>query len=105
MISNMVAEPRQDLLGHLLSGFRYRITHHLYPRTKPNSVGHEGGVLKSPTSVERWPEQVLKSGGNPHLTGRFCGVVLVPTTNSKLVMQGNLHDISMTSTSYHLKFI
>jgi len=29
------------------------------------------------------------SGGNPHLTRQFCGVVLGPTTNSK---------------SYHLKF-
>jgi len=43
MISNMVAEPLQDPLGHLLSGFRYRVTRHLYPRTKPNSVGREGG--------------------------------------------------------------
>ncbi|KEH15820.1 hypothetical protein MTR_0519s0010 [Medicago truncatula] len=34
----MVSEPLQDPLGHLLSGFRYRVTHHLCPRTKPNSA-------------------------------------------------------------------
>jgi len=38
----MVSEPLQDPLGHLLSGFRYRATHHLCPRTKPNSAGREG---------------------------------------------------------------
>ncbi|KEH23222.1 hypothetical protein MTR_7g069535 [Medicago truncatula] len=38
----MVSEPLQDPLGHLLSGFRYWATHHLCPRTKPNSVGREG---------------------------------------------------------------
>lgn len=32
----------QDPLGHLLLGFRYRVTHHLYTCTKSNSVGHEG---------------------------------------------------------------
>jgi len=51
-ISKMVSEPLQDPLGHLLSGFRYRATHHLCPRTKPNSVGREG-CIKSPTS-DRW---------------------------------------------------
>jgi len=40
--TNMVSEPLQDPLGHLLSGFRYWATHHLCPRTKPNSVGREG---------------------------------------------------------------
>jgi len=40
--SKMVSEPLQDPLGHLLSGFRYRVTHHLCPRTKPNSAGREG---------------------------------------------------------------
>jgi len=42
MISKMVSEPLQDPLDHLLSGFRYRVTHHLCPRTKPNSDGCEG---------------------------------------------------------------
>nr|ABN05858.1 Dynamin central region; Dynamin GTPase effector [Medicago truncatula] len=40
----MVSEPLQDPLGHLLLGFRYRTTHHLCPRTKPNSAGREGEV-------------------------------------------------------------
>jgi len=39
---NMVSEPLQDPLGHPLSGFHYRATHHLCPRTKPNSAGREG---------------------------------------------------------------
>lgn len=46
----------QDLLGHLLSGFRHR-AHHLYPHTKPRSAGREGGV-KIPTLDERWPEDI-----------------------------------------------
>jgi hypothetical protein len=29
-------------LGHLLLGFHYWATHHLYPCTKPNSVGYDG---------------------------------------------------------------
>ncbi|AES67333.1 hypothetical protein MTR_2g089460 [Medicago truncatula] len=33
----MVSEPLQDPLGHLLSGFCYRATHCLCPRTKPNN--------------------------------------------------------------------
>jgi len=41
-ISKMVSESLQDPLGHLLSGFRYRATHRLCPRTKPNSVDREG---------------------------------------------------------------
>ncbi|AES99148.1 hypothetical protein MTR_5g077110 [Medicago truncatula] len=38
----MILEPLQDPLGHLLSGFCYRVTHHLCQRTKPNSAGREG---------------------------------------------------------------
>lgn len=38
-IPKMVSEPFQDSMGHLLSDFRYRATHHLCPRTKPNSTG------------------------------------------------------------------
>ncbi|RHN59017.1 hypothetical protein MtrunA17_Chr4g0008741 [Medicago truncatula] len=41
-ISKMVSEPLQDPLDHLLSGFRYQVTHHLCTRTKPNSAGREG---------------------------------------------------------------
>ncbi|KEH38775.1 hypothetical protein MTR_2g079770 [Medicago truncatula] len=37
----MISKSLQDLLGHLLSGFRYQATHHLCPRTKPNSDGRE----------------------------------------------------------------
>jgi len=67
MISKMVSEPLQDPFGHLLSGFRYRTTHHLCPRTKPNGAGREGCV-KSPTSDRTWPDNVFISGGksSPH---------------------------------------
>ncbi|AES75011.1 hypothetical protein MTR_6g022030 [Medicago truncatula] len=34
MISKKISELLQDLLDHLLSGFRYQITHHLCLRTK-----------------------------------------------------------------------
>jgi hypothetical protein len=69
MISKMVSEPLQYPLdlGHLLSGFRYRTTHHLCPRTKPNSAGREG-VLRVPTSDRWWLDNMFISGGNPHLT-------------------------------------
>ncbi|MCH92364.1 cysteine-rich receptor-like protein kinase [Trifolium medium] len=43
----MISEPHQDPLGHLLSGFSYRVTHCLYPRIKPNSAGMRGYVKKS----------------------------------------------------------
>jgi len=39
--------------------------------------------VKSLTSDRTWPDNVFISGGNPHLTSRFCGVVLGPTTISK----------------------
>ncbi|KAK2421124.1 hypothetical protein QL285_031784 [Trifolium repens] len=32
---------------------RYRATYHLYPRTKPNSAGREGGVKKSRIGWEK----------------------------------------------------
>jgi hypothetical protein len=35
----------------------------------------------------RWPDNVFISGGNPHLTSRFYGVVLGPTTISKIVSE------------------
>jgi len=38
----MVSESLQDTLCHMLSGFGYRATQHLCPRTKPNSGGREG---------------------------------------------------------------
>jgi len=41
MISKMVSEPLQDSLGHLLSGFCYRVTHHLCLQTKLNSTNRE----------------------------------------------------------------
>jgi len=47
------------------------------------------GFVKSPTSDRRWPDNVFISGGNPHLTSRFCGVVLGPTTISKRIELGN----------------
>jgi len=42
MISKMVSELLQDPLSHMLSGFCHQATHHLCPRTKPNSASHEG---------------------------------------------------------------
>jgi len=42
---------------------------------------------KSPTSDMTWPDNVFISGGNPHLTSQFCGVVLGPTTISKMVSE------------------
>jgi len=96
-ISKMVSESFQDPLGHLLSGFRYQTIHHLCPRTKPNSVGRGGGgLLKSLTSDKIWSEHVFISGDNPHVTTRFCEVVLDPTTISKtlsLVCHGCLPKI------------
>jgi len=81
MISKMVLEPLQDPLDHLQSGFRYQATHHLCPRTKPNSAGREGGV-KSLTSDRWWSDNVFISGDNSHLTSRFYEIVLGPTTIS-----------------------
>ncbi|AES76280.2 hypothetical protein MTR_6g074890 [Medicago truncatula] len=42
-------------------------------------------TVKIPTSVRSWPDNLFISGGNPHLTSRFCGVVLGPTTISNMV--------------------
>jgi len=43
---------------------------------------------------------VFISGGNPHLTSRFCGVVLGPTTSSKrlnnLLIIHNIHKAAKT---------
>ena len=44
-------------------------------------------LVKSLTSVRSWPDNLFISGGNPHLTSRFCGVVLGPTTISKMVSE------------------
>ncbi|AES82200.1 hypothetical protein MTR_7g109650 [Medicago truncatula] len=41
-MSKMVSESLQDPLGHLLSGFHNRVTHHLCLRTKPNNTGRFG---------------------------------------------------------------
>ncbi|AES86334.1 hypothetical protein MTR_4g005850 [Medicago truncatula] len=35
----------------------------------------------------RWSDNVFISGGNPHLTSRFCEVVLSSTTISNLVSE------------------
>jgi len=37
-----ISEDNHHIFKMLLLGFRYRTTHHLYPPTKTNSVGHEG---------------------------------------------------------------
>jgi len=46
---------------------------------------HKTRDVKSPTSDRWWPDNVFISGGNPHLTSRFGGVVLGPTTISKML--------------------
>jgi hypothetical protein len=43
--------------------------------------------VKSPTSDKRWFDNLFISGGNPHLTSRFCGVMLGSTTISKIVSE------------------
>ncbi|RHN71430.1 hypothetical protein MtrunA17_Chr2g0276791 [Medicago truncatula] len=58
-ISKMVSEPFQDPLGHLLSGFRYRATHESSP-------------------IVLVVRECVISGGNPHLTSRFCEDELCP---------------------------
>ncbi|KEH42035.1 hypothetical protein MTR_1g060110 [Medicago truncatula] len=42
---------------------------------------------ESPTSDMRWSDNVFISGGNSHLVSRFCGVVLGPTTLSKMISE------------------
>ncbi|AES70271.1 hypothetical protein MTR_3g050670 [Medicago truncatula] len=78
MFHNMVSEPLQDPLGHLLSGFRYLTTHHLCPRTKPNSTGREGGV-KSPTSYRRWSDNMFISRGDSYTIMVQTGYPLIMT--------------------------
>ena len=50
-------------------------------------VSKQENLLKSPILVGRWPEQVFVSGDSSHLISRFCGVVLGPTTNYKMVSE------------------
>lgn len=47
IIFKMVSEPVQNPIDHMLSGFHYRTTHHLYPHTKSNSVGRKKSVKES----------------------------------------------------------
>ncbi|RHN46608.1 hypothetical protein MtrunA17_Chr7g0244051 [Medicago truncatula] len=47
--------------------------------------------VKSLTSVRSWPDNLFISGGNLHLTSRFCGVMLGSTTISNMVSE-SLHD-------------
>src|SRR3954470_13195914 len=67
-------------------GFRYQATRHLFPRSSCLVLGVRGCV-KSPTSDNIWPEHVLISGGNPHLTSRFCRAELDPTTLLNMVSE------------------
>jgi len=81
-ISKMVSEPLQDPLGHLLSGSAIGPPT-IYVHEQSPIVLVVRGCVKSPTSDRTWPDNVFISGGNPHLTSRFCGIVLGPTTISK----------------------
>ncbi|AES87484.1 hypothetical protein MTR_4g028100 [Medicago truncatula] len=85
----MVSEPLHNSLGHLLSGFRYRATRHLCSRFRCAILSMRGGV-KSPASVRSWSNNLFISGGNPHLTSRFYGVVLGPTTISNTTYSKHL---------------
>jgi len=67
----MVSEPLQDLLGHLLSGFRYPVTT-IYVNEPSPIVLVVRGCVKSPTLDMTWPDNMFISGDNPHLTSRFC---------------------------------
>jgi len=61
----------------MLSGFRYRATRHLCQRFRC-PVLNVRVCVKSLTSVRRWLDNVFISGGNPHLTSRFCKDELGP---------------------------
>jgi hypothetical protein len=50
--------------------------------TRLESMEFQLMVLRSPTSVAKWPEYVFISEGN-HLTSRFCRVEVGPTPDSK----------------------
>jgi len=78
----MVSEPLQYPLGHLLSGFRYQATT-IYVYEPSPIVLVVRGCVKSLKSDRRWLDYVFISGGNPHLTSRFCKIMLGQTTISK----------------------
>ncbi|AES76790.1 hypothetical protein MTR_6g087100 [Medicago truncatula] len=43
------------------------------------------------------------SGGNPHLTSRFCGVVLGPTTISKMVSEPLRDPLGHLLSGFHYR--
>jgi len=60
------------------------MTHTLFNRLEKKLVNLPLAVtthdVKSPTLDRRWSDNVFISGGNLHLTNRFCGVVLSSIT-------------------------
>jgi len=44
-------------------------------------------MLRVPHRIGVGLTNVFMSGGNPHLISRFCGVVLGPTTISKMISE------------------
>jgi len=64
-IPKMISEPLQDPLGHLLSSFRYRVTHHLCPQTKPTIF------VAIRFSLSNHPPFM-----STNQTHHFCGVVV-----------------------------
>lgn len=45
-IFKMISESSPKSIGHLLSGFHYRVTHHLYPHIMLNSAGRKRCIKK-----------------------------------------------------------
>ncbi|AES68760.1 hypothetical protein MTR_3g014560 [Medicago truncatula] len=88
-ISKMVSESLQDSLGHLLSGFRYRATHRLCRRTKPNSYSFSQQGDSRSVASPGWKNQIkVKSLHHattdmtyPHITNEQNGSAENSTEN------------------------
>jgi len=81
-ISKMVSEPLQDPLGHYYQVSTIR-SPTIYVHEPSSIMLVVRRCVKSPTLDRTWSDNVFISGGNLHLTSRFCGVVLGPTTITK----------------------
>jgi len=70
-----------------------------------NLFGYSLFLLKSPTSDKRWHDNVFISGGNPHLTSQFCGVVLEPITISKMLSESPPRSVGPPVSSFCYRVI